>query len=88
MDTFIINSELEFRNYILKYKDYIKKIIVFEDSLDNIVYFYLFTNNTILATKEKNSIFEDYIKIYINLKDDLNFKTCINNQKKVLKLFK
>ena len=88
MDTFIINSELEFRNYILKYKDYIKKIIVFEDSLDNIVYFYLFTNNTILATKEKNSIIEDYIKIYINLKDDLNFKTCINNQKKVLKLFK
>lgn len=88
MDTFIINSELEFRNYILKYKDYIKKIIIFEDSLDNIVYFYLFTNNTILATKEKNSIIEDYIKIYINLKDDLNFKTCINNQKKVLKLFK
>lgn len=88
MDTFILNSELEFRNYIISFSNEIMKIIIFEDTLDNIIYFYCFTRKLILATKESNKPFVDYVSIYTQIKDKLNLKTCIEEQKKVLRLIR
>lgn len=87
MDTFILNNELDFRNYIIKHKNEIMKIIIFEDNLDNIIFFYCFTKKIILASKEINNNYLNYVKIYENLKNELNFKTIINKNK-VLKLIK
>ena len=87
MDTFLLDSELNFRDYITKNINKIMKIIIFEDDLDNIIYFYCFCSKYILATKENNKDFNYFLKIYKELNNNLNFKTIIEN-KKVLKLIK
>ena len=86
MDTFILNSELKLRNYINNYSDEIMKIILFEDSLDNIVYFYCYTKKILLTTKDYLS-FDYYYNIYTKIYKKLNFNTFISNNK-VLKLIK
>ncbi len=86
MDTFILKSEIELRKYINSHKNIIMKIIVFEDTLDNVVYFYCFTKNIMLATKEFKK-FECFINIYNEIYKELDFKTYFNKDK-VLKLIK
>lgn len=86
MDTFILKSEIELRNYINSHKNIIMKIIVFEDTPDNVVYFYCFTKNIMLATKEFKK-FECFINIYNEIYKELDFKTYFNKDK-VLKLIK
>lgn len=86
MDTFILKSEIELRNYINSHKNLITKIIVFEDTPDNVVYFYCFTKNMIVATKEFNK-FECFIDIYNNIYQNLDFKTYLSKGK-TLKLIK
>ena len=88
MDTFILNNEKEFRDYIISFSNEIMKIIIFEDSLDNITYFYCFTKKLILATKDILKPFSYYKEIYSKLKNDLKFKTDISNNDKTLKLIK
>ena len=49
----VLKSELEFRKYIILNSNLISKIIIFEDSLEGITYFYCFSNDEVIAaTKE------------------------------------
>lgn len=91
MDTIIFDSEVKFRKYLIKNSENISNIIIFEDSLDNTIFFYSFTtNNLILASKNSlNNNFEYYLKIYkkIITKLNLNIEYETKNPK-VLKLIK
>ena len=91
MDTIIFDSEVKFRKYLIKNSENISNIIIFEDSLDNTIFFYSFTtNNLILASKNSlNNNFEYYLKIYkkIITKLNLNIEYETKNPK-VLKLNK
>jgi len=81
------NSELKFRNFVLNNINNIEKLYVFEDTLDEIIFFYCITiNNNIVATKEKSNYFDDYSNIYKKINDKLMLKVYSN--KKVLKLKK
>lgn len=82
MNTIILNNEIDFRNYLISNKDDIIKIYIFEDNLDNYIYFYAFLTNEVIATKEKGS-FENYYILYKTLN---NFN--IEESNKTLKLFK
>ena len=88
--TIILNNEVEFRNYINSHKLEIKKLYLFHDKLDNIIYFYcILLNNTIIATKEIfNNNYSYYKNIYIGIISNHNFIMNIDNDKKVLKLIK
>ena len=81
------NSELEFRNYVLHNKNNIDKLYVFEDTLDNIIFFYCITiNGTIVATKLKSNCFNAYSNLYKKINDELLLNVYSN--KKSLKLKK
>ena len=89
MNTIILNTELEFRNYIIKNINNILQIILFEDELDQIIFFYcFFQNDIIIATKEpacKN--FSFYKKTYHLLNQELSFIEK-ENKSKSLRLIK
>ena len=87
----ILSSELDFREYLIQNFENISKIFIFEDSLDNIIYFYCFFNNYIfIATKEKlEKTFFYYKNLYNQLAQEYKFKNITkSNQEKVLKLKK
>ena len=65
----IFDSELKFREYLIQNFEQIYKLFVFEDSLDNVIYFYCFFNNYVMiAAKEKvKSNFCYYAKLYKEL---------------------
>lgn len=91
MDTIIFDSEVKFRKYLIKNSENISNIIIFEDSLDNTIFFYSFTtNNLILASKNSlNNNFEYYLKIYKKIITKLNLNIEYNSKNpKVLKLSK
>ena len=88
--TNILNSELEFRDYLIENINYINKIIVFEDILDHVIFFYCFMeNNTIIATKELElNNFSYYAKVYKYLAKKYLFHDINNEQAKTLRLIK
>lgn len=91
MNTIIFDSELEFRNYLIENSESIISIMLFEDKLDNVIYFYSFTKNSlIIATKElsiKN--YDYYNKKYLKLIKTLNLNVEYTiDSPKVLKLSK
>ena len=65
VNSIILKSELEFREYITYNSEEILKIFIFEDKLDNLIFFYCFTNDSMIAVKE-NLIkpFSYYKEIY------------------------
>ena len=91
MNTIIFDSELKFRQYLIKYSKNINNMIILEDKLDNIIYFYSFTcDDLIIATKESSlKNFEYYTKIYKKLTKKLGLDIEYNQANpKVLKLTK
>ncbi len=66
MKTIILENELFFRYYLLKNINKITKIYITYDNLDNIIYFYSFIDNILIATKEKFNN-KNYFKIYQKL---------------------
>ena len=76
----VLKSELEFRKYIILNSNLISKIIIFEDSLEGITYFYCFSNDEVIAaTKELSSnIFSKFREIYVKLSKVLNFNFKLN----------
>ena len=86
--TIILKNELEFREYITYNSEEILKIYIFEDYLDNTIFFYSFTNDTIVATKEiKEKPFYYYKEIYSLLSSKIKMQT-YEQKSKVLKLHK
>jgi len=81
MKTIILENELYFRYYLLKNINKIKKIYITYDNLDNIIYFYSFMDNILIATKENinnrnyflmyQKIFDQYLEITIINKDNI-----------------
>ena len=71
----ILKNEEEFRSYIYLNSKKILKIIIFEDSLESIVCFYCFTNDSLMiVVKEyisKNFIY--YKRIYKYLAKNIGF---------------
>lgn len=90
LNTHILSSELEFRNYIQKDIENIIKIIIFEDILDRTIFFYCFmNNNTIIATKESSlNNFNFYLKLYKNITNKYKFQHITNKKEKTLRLIK
>ena len=73
LKTIVFNSELEFRKYVILNSNKSSRIIVFEDVLDNVIFFYSFIkDDLIVSTKERlNNNFSTYRKIYSNLTSKL-----------------
>jgi hypothetical protein len=91
MNTIICNSELEFRNYLIEHSDEIINVMVLEDKLDKVIYFYSFTKNSlIIASKEfYPKDFGYYSKKYQKLIKTLGLNIeYIGNNPKILKLKK
>ena len=91
MHTIVFDSEKEFRKYLIKnYKDIIN-VILLEDKLENIIFFYSFTNNNLIIASKHSSItdFEYFYKIYQKLmeKIELNIEYTTSDPK-CLKLSK
>ena len=84
INSIILNSEQEFRYYIINNLSIIKKIYVFSDALDNLIYFYLFTKNNIaIATKDDIKYSKYYNEIYKNLCKKYNLDILINLNYKI-----
>lgn len=82
----ILNSELAFREYVTLNIQNISKVIIFEDTLDETIYFYCFTIDSIIATKEPNSKnFDFYTTIYEQINKN---QYTISHKEKVLKMIK
>lgn len=87
----IFESELEFRNYVEQNRKDISKIIVFEDILENNIYFYGFIQESLMVAAVEHAMdkFDFYEKVYQSLIEELNFYIIpIKSQSKVLKLVK
>ena len=90
-ESIIFKSELEFRNYVVQNIKDISKIIVFEDILENNLYFYCFINESIIVGTKEQSIkrFDFYKEIYQSLTKEWDFNTIPEqSQFKILKLVK
>ena len=70
----IFNSEKDFRKYVIQNRNNISQIIVFEDILDHVVFFYCFNQNKILTTAKETKYkdFSTYYKIYSLLSKKFN----------------
>ncbi len=88
MDTFILDSELSFRKYILSNSNKIMKIYLTLDELDSVIYFYCFADNLIVSTKEFTTNFDFYLKIYNDIYKLLGFNTFDLNKNKTIKLIR
>lgn len=91
MNTIIFDSEIKFRKYLIKNSEDIISIILFEDKLDNTIFFYCFMNNNLILASKNSSInnFEYYLEIYMKLIVKLNLYIEYNTKNpKVLKLRK
>ena len=77
LQTIIFNSELEFRNYVIHNSGRALHIIVFEDVLSNVVFFYcFFQGGLVVAAKEFlwDDSFFVYKEIYEHLATKLRFR--------------
>ena len=88
MKMMILNSEIEFRNYIVSNQKDISNIIIGYDSLDEVIYFYSYIYETIIATKINSTDFLYYTNIYNDINKLLKLKTISDNKNKVLRLHK
>lgn len=91
MNTIIFNSELEFRNYLIEHLEDILNVILLEDKLDSVIYFYSFTKNDLLLASKELSIkdFDYYSKKYKKLIKILKLNIdYICDNPKILKLIK
>ena len=91
MNTIIFNSEIEFRNYLIDHSDNIINVMLLEDRLDNVIYFYSFTNDSLIIAAKESSIknYDYYNKKYRKLVKLLNLDLeYTNNNPKVLKFTK
>ena len=53
LKTIILNSEVEFRHYVILHSKEVQRTVIFQDTLDHTIFFYAFLQNmTIVATKE------------------------------------
>lgn len=87
----IFNSELSFREYLINNSNNIKKIYLFEDKLDNIIYFYcFFLDRSVIAAYKKNlDNFDYYCTLYKNIANYNQLNISISKeQNKVLKITK
>ena len=76
LKTIILSSEEEFRNYIISNSSNIYKFIIFEDALNNVIFFYCFDKNrVIISTKEYRKNFSFFKNKYLSLAKDLFFAT-------------
>ena len=78
--TIILSSEIEFRNYVISNYPNISQVIIFEDILDGVSFFYcFFKDGTIIATKEfMYKPFSHFRKIYSDMAKHINF-SIVNN---------
>lgn len=91
MNTIIFDSELEFRNYLIENSESIISIMLFEDKLDNVIYFYSFAKNSLIIASKELSIknYDYYNKKYLKLIKTLNLNIEYTiDSPKVLKLTK
>ncbi len=91
MNTIIFDCEFKFRQYLIKYSKNINNMVILEDKLDSVIFFYSFTDdNLILASRESSlKSFEYYNKIYRKLTKKLGLDIEYNTTNpKVLKLTK
>ena len=79
----IFDSELEFRKYVIQYSTSIQRIIIFEDSLEQFIFFYcFFEDNVIAAAKELSTKnFSSFKSSYIQLVTKLNCNASIHRNK-------
>lgn len=83
LEIITFNSELEFREYVIQHSKGIERLLVFEDTLDQMIFFYCFAKSgSYVATKEH--LFENFNAfkhIYTQLanKLELNNTTNYNN---------
>ena len=79
----IFDSELEFRKYVIQYSKELRRIIIFEDTLDEFIFFYCFMkDNTIVATKELSTKnFSSFKSSYLQLVTKLNCNASIHRNK-------
>lgn len=73
LKTIIFNSELEFRKYVILNSNQASRIIVFEDVLDNTIFFYCFIKEDLIVSAKERSAnnFSTYREIYSNLASNL-----------------
>ena len=89
LTTIIFNSESEFRKYIILNAKDIAQILVFEDKLDHVIFFYCFTRkDLVVATKESSlKSFFTYQDTYQKLAERFKLKiTPIPNQAYAIKI--
>lgn len=79
--TIILNSEQEFRNQVILHPHVISQIIVFEDVLDQTIFFYCFTQNGFIYTCKEPSTkkFHFYKKMYKQLAKKMNLHVFPNS---------
>lgn len=86
----ILNSEKDFRNYIILNFRNISRIVIVDDYLSHTIFFYCFNKvGSIVATKEFiHNNFSYYKKLYKRLSKKINFK-CVEskNQLYTIELF-
>ena len=76
--TIIFDNELEFRKYILK--NNINVIYLSKDVGDNIIFFYGFSNDFLIAAKIREiENYNLYENIYNTLSNELNFSLITDN---------
>ena len=70
----IFNSELEFRKYVIQHVKNIQRVLVFEDELDQMIFFYCFTKGHIYVSTKELSIkdFSSFKETYSHLASELH----------------
>ena len=89
-DVIILNSELEFRKYVIGNSKNIYKVFISEDILDETIFFYCLTSErNIIAAKEFKGNFISYCELYTEFAELLKLDTEVDfNKTKTLKLIK
>ena len=72
----ILDSESNFRNYIIVYLKEVHKIIVFEDIIEKTIYFYCFTKDGYIITTKVLSLnnFSSFQKSYKTFANQSNLQ--------------
>ena len=85
LQTIVLNSEYVFRNYVISNLRNIYEIIIFEDSLDNVIFFYILTKDGfIIAAKDKDiKKFYFFKKLYIQITINNYISIITRNNKEI-----
>ena len=81
----VLKSEIDFYKYIIMNYNLVDRIFVFEDTLDNIIFFYaILQDNTFIGAKEvANNNYLNYYEKYMSLDLPVEFSSV---EDKILKL--